>query len=468
MGGSVRISPMQPTESALRQYVQILRRRAWLVVLVPAIALGLTLALVSSREQVYLAKMTLVVGEQPRANEPPSLGSGSVTRTLTNLMESDLIARSVIERLELDETLETFGQKLKVEVLPDTSVLDVSYETTDGDEGLRVVGELARAFTNRLDETLGIMSGQRRSGSFRLVVRVFDEPHVEPVASSPVTTIVFAVAAGLVLGIMLAIGREALDSRMRTRRDAEQWFGAPVVGALPKGMRGKPPPGVGGVRRRHENRRVASLDLLRARLQFAGMGVAGPTILVTSAAVGEGKSTVAANLGAALAWTGERVVCVDADVRRSSLQRYLGIETASPGLTEVLNGEAVLEETLIPVELVQPTSNGAGPADASGHLEVLPAGSKPHTLGSVLTPEIVTALLERLRARADYIVFDAPPLLVADAYPLAIQADNVLIVARSGQTTREQAESVRATLEGLGVRKVGVVLTDARSTETYA
>ena len=458
---------MQQADSALRQYIQILRRRAWLVVLVPAIALGLTLALVSTREQVYLAKMTLVVGEQPRANEPPSLGSGSVTRTLTNLMESDLIARSVINRLKLDETLETFGQRLKVEVLPDTSVLDVSYETSNRKEGLAVVDELARSFTNRLDATLGTISGQRRPDSFRLVVRVFDEPHAEPVESSSVTTLGFAVAAGLVLGIMLAIGREALDSRMRSRRDAEQWFGAPVVGALPKGMRGKPPPGVGGERRRGETQRVASLDLLRARLQFAGMGVAGPTILVTSAGVGEGKSTVAANLGAALAWTGERVVCVDADVRRSSLQRYLGIETDAPGLTEVLNGEVVLEEMLIPVDLLQPTSNGSGPTDAPGRLEVLPAGSKPHTLGSVLTPEIVTALLERLRARADYIIFDAPPLLVADVYPLAIQADNVLVVARSGRTTREQAESARATLEGLGVQKVGIVLTDAPSTEAY-
>jgi succinoglycan biosynthesis transport protein ExoP len=457
---------MQPTDAALRHYLQILRRRAWLVVLVPAIALVLSLALISTREQVYIASMTMVVGEQPRLNEPPSLGSGSVTRTMTNLLESDLVARSVIRKLELDETLETFGMNLVVEVLPDTSVLEVKYETTNREEGVQVVTELARAFTTRLDETLGLQEGQRRSGSFRLVVRVFDEPHVEPVASSPVTTIGFAIGAGIVLGIMLAIGREALDSRMRSRHDAEQWFGAPVVGALPKGMRGKPPPGIGG-RRRGETRRVASLDLLRARLQFAGLGDAGPTILVTSAGAGEGKSTVAANLGAALAWTGERVVCVDADVRRSSLQRYLGLETEAPGLTEVLNGEVVLEDALLPIELVQPTSNGTGPTNSPGRLELLPAGSKPHTLGSVLTPEIVTALLERLRARADYIVFDAPPLLVADAYPLALQADKVLVVARSGRTTREQAESVRATLEGLGVQKVGVVMTDAPSADGY-
>jgi Mrp family chromosome partitioning ATPase/capsular polysaccharide biosynthesis protein len=457
---------MQPTESALRQYLQILRRRAWLVALVPALTLGLVLTLIATNEQEYNASMTMVVGEQPRLGFPPELGSGSITRTLTNLLEGDLVARKVMTKLDLGGSLTDFHKKLKVEVLPDTAVLKLTYKTTDREEGLDVLSELARTFTQRLDETLGLQAGRPRAASFRLVVRVFDEPHVDPVETSTTTTIGFAIVAGLVLGIMLAIGRAAVDSRMRSRRDAEQWFGAPVVGALPKGMRGKTPPGIGGPRR-HENRRVASLDLLRARLQFAGMGVAGPTILVTSATAGEGKSTVAANLGAALAWTGERVVCVDADVRRASLQRYLGIETEGPGLTEVLNGEVVLEDALLTVELVQPTSNGQGPTDAPGRLEVLPAGSKPHTLGSVLTPEIVTALLERLRARADYIVFDSPPLLVADSYPLALQADNVLIVARSGRTTREQAESVRATLAGLGVQKVGVVLTDSRSADGY-
>jgi succinoglycan biosynthesis transport protein ExoP len=313
-----------------------------------------------------------------------------------------------------------------------------------------------------------VVSGRRREDdSFRLVVRVFDRPHVEALESSPTTTIGFSLVAGLVLGIMLAIGREAVDSRMRNSRDAEDWFGAPVVGALPKGMRGRPPPGVGGGRGRHEDRRVATLDLLRARLQFAGLGVAGPTILVTSAAPDDGKSTVAANLGAALAWTGERVVCVDADVRRSVLGRHLSVDPGAIGLTEVLNGDAVLEEVLVPVELVQPTSNGSGPAETPGNLEVLPAGSKPHTLGSMLTPEIVRALVERLRARADYVIFDAPPLLVADAYPLALQADNVLVVARTGRTTREQAQSARTTLEGLGAKKVGIVITDARTNDAY-
>jgi succinoglycan biosynthesis transport protein ExoP len=357
---------------------------------------------------------------------------------------------------------------LVVEVLPDSSVLQVRYEWTSRNEALDVVTELARVFTRQVDQTLGVELGRRAGGtSFALVVRTFDPPHVERVPTSPVAKVFFAGIVGLALGFMLAIAREALDARMRGSSDAETWFRAPVVGALPKGMRGKSPPGVGDRHRRGDSRRVASLDLIRARLQFA-IGSGGPTIVVTSAAAEDGKSTVVANLGAALAWAGKRVVCVDADVRRPSLHRYLGLEAGLPGLVDVLEADVVLEDALMTVDLVQPTINGSSPAEAPGRLELLPAGSTPSAAVGLLTPEAVGAIIQRLHERADYVVFDSPPLLVADSFPLAMQSDNVLVVARRGRTTKDQAEAVRATLEGLGIQKVGVVMTDAASADGYA
>ena len=197
------------------------------------------------------------------------------------------------------------------------------------------------------------------------------------------------------------------------------------------------------------------------------MGISGPNIVVTSASSHEGKSTVAANLGAALARAGKRVVCVDADVRRPSLHLLLGVDPDSPGLVDVLENGVELGEALQPVELIQPTLNGGGPLEAHGRLEVLSAGSTPSSAIGVLTPEAVAAIMEQLRERADYVVFDSPPLLVADSFPLALQSDNLIVVARRGRTTRDQAEAVRATLEGLGIEKVGIVLTDATAVDGY-
>lgn len=457
---------MQPPESPLRQYLQTLKRQAWLVVLVPALTVAVAVAILQTREPVYRASMTMVVG-QPHGTLPPELAPRSVTRTMTSLLENDLIVRGVIDQLNLDVTNEKFKEDLQVSVLPDTSVMDVSYESTNRRQALQVVSELARIFTRELDETLGVGKGAVApgTGSFELIVRIFDPPHLEPDPVAKTTTsIIFAGIGGLALGLLLGVAREALDSRIRGRKDAERWFGAPVVGTLPVGMDRKPPPGVGSSAqpRRGDEARVASLDLLRAKLQFSRVGVEGPTILITSAGSDTGQSSVTAAIGTALALGGKHVICVDADMREPRLHRSLGLENDSPGLAGVLGEGLNAEDLLLNVVVVEPAMNGAGPTEATGRLEVLTAGTQPSARVGMLTPEVLGELIERLNNRADFVVFDSPPLLAADALPLAIRSDNVLVVARSGRTTRDEAESVVSTLQELGVERIGVVLTDAR------
>jgi tyrosine-protein kinase len=462
------------SDSPLRHYLQILRRQAWIIVLVPLVALVATYVFLERRAPVYRAAMMLVVGEQPRGREfAPTLGSGSLTRTLTNLLESDLMARTVINELRLDVSKEKFLEKLKVEVLPETSVLNVTYDTSNRQQGLAIMKELDDRFTKQLDKTLGLITPNERfsTSEFSLVVKTFAPPQVEPdpVKRPKVTALAFVGGAALALGLLLAIGRDALDRRIRDARDAEQWFNAPVVGALPRGVRGHPPPGVGpgmGRRlgRRREAQRQASLDLLRARLEYTQAGP-GRKVVVTSAAQGDGKSAVAASLSAALARDGKRVVCVDADTRHPSLHRYLGFQADSLGLADVLRAGVDLEEALVPVEIGWGSENGARPP--RGRLDALPAGQAPARLGGPLSPQAAAGLMEILESRADYVVLDSPPLLAADAFPLAAHSDNVLVVARHGRTTKDQAESVRTTLERLGVSRVAVVLTDAPPIPTY-
>jgi capsular polysaccharide biosynthesis protein/Mrp family chromosome partitioning ATPase len=460
-------SSVQSSDSALRQYLRTVQRQAWLVVLVPALVTAAMFAVTKTQDPIYRASMTLLVGKQEIKGQP-ELGDNSLTRNMTALLESDYITRTTIRDLRLDMSAESFKERLSVDVLPETSVLDVSYDSTDPELALNVIREIRRIYPRRLNQTLGTRRpGQRRAiGSFDLVVRIFDVPHVQadPVGPKTGTNLIFGVIAGLALGLLLAVAREALDSRIRERKEAEEWFGAPIVGTLPKGMTSGPPPGVGSPRGgAGEARRTASLDLLRARLEFSQGGIHGPTILVADSGPDTGKSAVAANLGAALARAGRKVVLVDADVRRPRLHRSLGLNTPpdTPGLVDVLAGQIELDDALIQVEVAQPGANGAGPDELPGRLELLTGGSAPAPIGESFTPEIVSDLIKRLLDRADYVIFDSPPLVVAEAYPLAVQSDNVLVVARRGRTTKDQAEWVRAMLDELGVEKVGVVITDS-------
>lgn len=447
---------MQSSDSALRQYLRTIRRQAWLVVLVPVLVVTAMFIVAKSQDSIYRALTEVVVLVQSRGPDDPDLADFPTMRTMSAVLESEGVTRDVLRRVNLDMSAEEFQQRVKVEVLPETALLKVSYESTDARLARNVVRQLLNSFEGRVELLARPRPGRK---PLPIELNTITAPSVapDPVGPKTGTNIIFGAIAGIALGLLLAVAREALDSRLHERREAEDWFDAPIVGTLPKGM--------GRVSTRRgpgHDRRTATLDLLRARMEFTGAGINGPAILVADSGPDMGKSMVTANLGAALARGGKRVIVVDADIRRPRLHRSLGVEARNgAGLVDVLEGHAELEDALVPVEMPSSGSNGAGPIEAAGSLELLSGGSTPVPMSDIITAEAVTDLTTRLLERADYVIFDAPPLSVAEAYPLAVRADNVLIVARRGRTTKEQAEWARDTLEEIGVEKVGIVLTDS-------
>ena len=477
-------------ELPLRRYLSFLQRQGWLILLVTVLSVVVAAAATFSQDKVYRATMKLVVVESGGEREP-QLGSEELTQTMATLLESDAVGNEVIRNQRLDATTKDVLKNLNVTFRPNSAVLTVSYDSRSRLVALGMLKEFANVFQTQLDRKLGVQSGGGALGRTSklpvITVSDFDDPHVlsDPVKPKPVKNLGFAAVLGLALGILLAIVRDSLDDRIRDRSQAEAWFGAPVVGTLPKGARGKPPPGIAGAPPGQEMI-VDSLQLLRARVEWSQSGLNGPTILVTSALTEEGKTTVAANLATALAVGGKRVICIDADMRRPRLHSYLGLDSPQPGLLAVLRGGADVEDALYPVELFDvdarrdgayPMSPSAGQLNGSGDerqareidLLVLPTGGVASDPGALLTDRAVADLVKRLRPLADYIIVDSPPLLgLPESLPLALNADNVFVVARRGRTRKGNAESVRASLLGLGVRNFAVVMTDAPRYEGYA
>jgi polysaccharide biosynthesis transport protein len=463
----------------MRTYVRFLKRHLWLLVLVVASALAATAFVTLRQDSVYRATMKVVV-VQTGGTSQPEIGSQKLSQTMSNLLESDVVATSVIRRLSLDTTPHELLKDLDVSFKPDSSVLDVTFDSTNKQGAVVVLREFSRAFQRLVDSKLGVRSGRGALGDQGtlpvIVATVFDPPHLKPgrVSPQPARTLAFAGAIGLAAALILAFARESLDAGIRDRGEAEKWFGAPVLGMLPKGSVGRPPPEVEG---RPNRDLVDAMRVLSANLQYSEAAVRGPTVLVTSAQTSEGKTTVAANLAVELAMSGKSVICVDADTRRPRLHDLLRLSDAKHGLTDVIAGDLELDEALQTVRLVVPSQNGgrfqrapndAVPASASGRLQALRAGSAHAGSSSTFTRDAVRELLQELSSKADFVVVDAPPLLsLADAFPLVLQADSVLVVARLDRTTRERAGAVRTTLEGLGARSVAVVLTDAPARDGY-
>jgi len=185
---------------------------------------------------------------------------------------------------------------------------------------------------------------------------------------------------------------------------------------------------------------------LRTNLEFSSLDHPIHTLLVTSAAPDEGKSTTLANLGVISAQAGKRVVLLDCDLRRPRLHEFFELSNNVGVTTALLNAEATLplQATSVP------------------NLRVMTSGPLPPNPADLLASARMKALLEQVAADADLVLLDAPPVItVTDAALLAAKVDGVLLVVSAGHTKRDHAQRAKDLLAKVNARLVGAVLTNA-------
>jgi len=187
---------------------------------------------------------------------------------------------------------------------------------------------------------------------------------------------------------------------------------------------------------------------LRTNLTFAALDNPIETLVVTSAAPGEGKSIVLANLAVTIAQGERRTILVDADLHRPSMHEVFGATNAQ-GLTTMIVEKAALDD---PPLLETSVDN----------LWLLPSGPLPPNPADILGSRRMEGAIAALKDRADVVLFNAPPVIaVTDAAVLGTKVDGVLLVVSAGRTKRDHAQRAREMLERAHVRIVGAVLNDA-------
>jgi non-specific protein-tyrosine kinase len=191
---------------------------------------------------------------------------------------------------------------------------------------------------------------------------------------------------------------------------------------------------------------------LRTNIQFSSLDKPLRTLLATSTAPDEGKSTTLANLAVTIAQAEQRVILVDCDLRRPTLHTLFDLPNET-GLTSMILTEDApppLQETGVP------------------GLSLLSSGPLPPRPADILGSRRMEAAIERLRAAADIVLFDTPPVVaVTDAAVLATKVDGVLLVFQAGRTSRERARRARQILEKVKANIVGVVLNNAEVEQGY-
>jgi polysaccharide biosynthesis transport protein len=290
-------------------------------------------------------------------------------------------------------------------------------------------------------------------------VRVLDTamPPRNPSLDQRLRLLLAGIAGSFALGLMLAVGLDRMDPRLRYAEQVTDDMGLNVIGAVPSLLapRRLPPSRAGKhvVAAQAGPQMIEALRAVRLNLAHA-YGSAGPMIVtITSPGAGDGKSFMTANLALSYADLGRRVLIIDGDTRRGCMHHVFTVDR-QPGLTEYLQGEVPLHE------IVRSTDFPL--------VSLIPSGTRLTNAPELLSSPLLGDLLASVKADYDTVLIDSPPLGAGvDPLVLGTLAGNLLLVMRTGNTQRAIAEAKLRMLDRLPVRVLGTVLNGFNSTDSY-
>ncbi len=426
----------------LRDYIRVLRKSWALILAVVVVGIGVGLALTLATQKVYQATAQVFVASSVDIADSATINSGNTFATsrvqsYIAIANSPKVTTPVISSLGLTMT----DQQLAAKITADAPLNKVLINLHVTDHNPAQAATLARAVTAQFIEAVQATDVDAKGSPLVTLteIRPATVPGT-PIKPNKIVNIGLGLILGLLGGIAFALGREVLDNTVKNTKDFEQ-MGVALLGTvpfdkrtarLPIAFRGDP-----------HSARSEAYRQLRTNLQFVDVDNPPRIIAVTSAIPGEGKSTTAINLAAALAEAGSRVCLIEADLRRPSIAKSLGL-VGDVGFTTVVIGKTPVESVL---------------QNAGHNLAVLTSGPIPPNPSELLISQHAKQVILDVAAKVDYTIIDTPPLLpVTDGAEISTLADATVLVHRAGKTTKDQAIRSIAALEKVGRRPVGVIL----------
>ena len=278
----------------------------------------------------------------------------------------------------------------------------------------------------------------------------------QPVSPKKLQNMVFGFLAGLCIGIAIVFVREGLDIHIRTPEDLKKFGYTPlsIISRMDHAIVEQSDRVIPPALYKLDEHLVTvfnplspiseSFRRLRTSIQFAQVDIPIKTILVTSSAPSEGKTTVAANLAVTFAQTGDRVLIIDTDLRRPRIHSMFGLKKAS-GLTECLIGKSTMKDVVH--------------RDVVENLDVLCCGTAPPNPAEILGSRRMREFLEQAKGLYDYIIFDSSPVLaVSDAPVLATIVDGTILVVSASITNIHALDRAIEQINFVGARLLGMLL----------
>lgn len=433
----------------LHDYLRILRRGWWIILLSTLIGGVGGLAVTAASTPEYQAVSTVFVAASGTAT-PSDLQQGNVFSTqratsYANLATTTVVLERAMASLDDDRTIDDLREDVSVVARVDTNLIDVFVVASQADQA----ADAANAIADALAVEVGNLDTPGNELAAVALTRV--ETAVPPTIAQtpqPRTNFLIGLFAGFAVGLAIVVSAHALDTRIRNGSDLPRVAGISTMTQLPYG-RSRAGRTLAQNPARHE-----ALRTLRANLQF-GTKV-GAVVAVTPVDSASDSNAISSDLAIAIGEIGARVVVIDADLRHSEApagRSRKSAETAAentPGLADVLVGDAAIGDVVLP-----------GPGD---NVYLVGAGTvTPHS-AQLLSTSTMTDALAFLGQHFDYVIVAGPALAErSEAAVLAALADNCLVVAESGVTRRATFLTARERLEGVGVSSLSVVIDGVRA-----
>jgi capsular exopolysaccharide synthesis family protein len=496
----------------LRQYWNLLRKWIWLIVLGTVLAGGTALVVSLNTTPVYQTSTTLRINPSDSSGMNEYTGlltSQRLAQTYAELLKKDPVLDGVIANLGLHMSTKDLRDAVTVQPVRDTDLIEVSVEHTNPARAQAIANEIPTVFakqdqamqaaryaqlkaglTAEMDKLEGdirtlqeqiaakkaagtpeddaalialqsdldqarsnfttllqnygsVQLAEAQSGNNVIVAAPAKVP-TSPIRPRTKMNTLLAAVVGAMLAVGVAFLVEFLDDTIKTPEDVEATLAAATLGAVARSKNGEASQGLITLEA-PKSPISEAYRVLRTNVRFSNVDHPNQSLLVTSANPTEGKSTTVSNLGVVMAQAGQRVILVDSDLRRPRLQRVFELDNRQ-GLTDALVSDGMelngfLQDTAVP------------------NLRVMTSGPLPPNPSELLSSQRMHQLVDRLKAEADVVLFDSPPVMaVTDASILAKQVDGVLLVVDSGQTRRGMAEQAYRTLQQVGASVLGVIL----------
>jgi capsular exopolysaccharide synthesis family protein len=464
-----------PETRTLSDYLRAIKARRWLVIGTTVAALAASILYSVAKTPVYEATATISVSSSFHPSGSPSTSQtsteGSAGREAALVVKQPAVLAAASRALG-DRTAQQLQSDVTATAQKDVNSVSIEAKADTADGAARIANGVAAAvvqvtfndyvegfrtaFRNSLTpaQLRALPSEARASQPVRIENPAF--PPGSPTSPRPLRDAAFAALLGLLLGIGIALVRDALDRTVTDPHDMESTLGFPLLGYVRSDILGTAPVTQNGTMDVAEH--LDSFRILRANSQFLGGDHPVATLAVTSPLPDEGKSTVASWYAYVNALAGKRTILVECDLHRPVVAGGFDLDP-SPGLSDHLTGDAEASDIRRSIVVEGPTAQP---------LSVVPSGTQAPQPAELLSSTRFETFLDGIAQEYEVVVLDCPPLLpVADTLLIVPKVEGVILCVRLGQTTRDEAVAAKDALQRLPARPVGLVLTGSEPGSDY-